>query len=321
MLTNVAQDAVGFLASLMSFASPFVKLLNGVLSRTPENLPEFVYTVMLKPWPLRQLTNSLLRAMVPKSVRRGPATIVLNPKDPVISGALALGVYERAEADFFLSVCEKGMCVLDIGANVGFYTAIACHAVGSSGQVIALEPDPESYRYLERTIEANRVDNVRAFQLAASDERTKKRLFLSMDNRGDNRLYDPKESWNSVEVETVTVDGLFAELGLEKVDLIKMDVQGAEGYVLGGMKGIIEQSESLLLMSEFWPLGLRQANTDPLELLVQLEGLGLELYELVDETRPKKISDKRAFVGRYPGRKYATLLGARGGGIERLSRC
>ncbi|SVC76482.1 uncharacterized protein METZ01_LOCUS329336, partial [marine metagenome] len=87
----------------------------------------------MRPWPLRQLTNWTIRKLLPKSVRRGDATIVLNPRDPVVSGALFFGVYEKSETNFIQHTLKPGMTVLDVGANIGYYTALAARRVGPNG--------------------------------------------------------------------------------------------------------------------------------------------------------------------------------------------
>src|SRR5262249_28284808 len=150
--------------------------------------------------------NAAIRAVLPRSVQRGPAKIVLNPRDPVISGALAFRVYERTELAFVRKTLRPGMRGLDIGANVGLYSAIACHAVGVEGRVIAFEPDPESFGYLEATIRENGCRNVTLFPLAAARHDGAARLFTSSSNRGDNRLYNNELSDGSIEIRTVRLD-------------------------------------------------------------------------------------------------------------------
>ena len=70
-------------------------------------LAEFVYCYLLRPWPFRQLTNWTIRQLLPKQIEIHGATVVLNPTDPVVSGALHFGVYEKAETHFFQSTCRK----------------------------------------------------------------------------------------------------------------------------------------------------------------------------------------------------------------------
>ena len=183
-------------------------------------LAEFVYCYLLRPWPLRQLTNWTIRKLLPKQVEIHGATVVLNPTDPVVSGALHFGVYEKAETRFFQSACRDGMTFLDVGANLGYYTALATRAVGPNGRVLAVEPDPDSFGYLEQTIAANAVGNVEAFPVAASDAPATLPLHISTDNRGDNRLYASGEDRPQVEVAARPLDALLRENKIDTVDLI-----------------------------------------------------------------------------------------------------
>jgi len=286
--------------------------LKFLFGKLPPDFPEFVYTVLLRPWPLRQITNFVIQKSLPDSVSYGPAVVKLNPSDPAVSGALAFRVYENAERDLLHSRCRPGMTFIDIGANIGYYTALATHAVGPQGRVLSLEPDPESFKYLSQTVAANNTQNISCFQLAAAAAPGTQRLYRSKDNRGDNRIYEPEPGWESLEIKTVTVDGLLEQLGISSVDFIKIDVQGAEGSVIAGMKNTIRNSGALTIMTEFWPAGMTQCGTDPLDFLAQLEQLGLTLYELVRGSGElARVEDKLDLIGRYSGRKYGTVIALR----------
>ena len=272
-------------------------------------LAEFVYCYLLRPWPLRQLTNWTIRKLLPKQVEIHGATVVLNPTDPVVSGALHFGVYEKAETRFFQSACRDGMTFLDVGANLGYYTALAIHAAGPSGKIIALEPDPDSFKYLEQTIAANTAENVQAFPVAASDTAATLPLFISADNRGDNRLYNPRESRPQVEVNAVVTDALLAEKKIDTVDFIKIDVQGYEPKVIAGLRETIARSPKLTLLTEFWPKGIRDAGGDPNDFLKVLRGLGLALHELKADGELTELTNDEDLINRHQGRRYTNLIG------------
>jgi FkbM family methyltransferase len=275
---------------------------------------EFVYSVVLKPRPLRAAANATLRALVPRSIERHGATIVLNPDDPVVSGALALNVYERPETRFFLSVCRPGMVVLDVGANVGYYTALALRHIGRDARVVALEPDQETYSYLLRTVEANGGTNTTCVCKAAAAANASMQLYSNPDNRGDSRLYENKLATRSAAVEAITIDSLLESLGIASVNLIKIDVQGFEANVFAGLEQTIRRSPDLTIMSEFWPYGLRSAGSDPLELLNRLEGFGLVLQELSPNGSLTAVRDKQALIDSYPGRQYTSIIAMRRSG-------
>ena len=275
-------------------------------------LAEFVYCYLLRPWPLRPLANWAIRQLLPAQVNFGEAVVVLNPDDPVVSGALHFGVYEKAETKFFQTACQPGMTFLDVGANIGYYTALATHEVGPTGKIIALEPDPESFKYLEQTIAANAAENVLAFPVAASDAPATLPLFISRDNRGDNRLYSPGESRPQVEVDAVVTDALLAENKIGTVNLIKIDVQGYEPKVIAGLRATITRSPKLTLLTEFWPKGIHDAGGDPQEFLNTLRDLGLTLHELKADGKLTELKNDAELIARHQGRRYTNLVGRKG---------
>ncbi len=272
---------------------------------------EFVYTVLLRPRPLRAAANACIRAVLPRTVRCGPIRVALNPQDPVVSGALAFRVYERSEIAFVRRAVGPGMTVLDVGANVGLYTALLSHAVGSAGRVIAFEPDPESFRYLQQTVRENGATNVELVPMAAARRDGVARLYTSSSNRGDNRLYESELCDGSVEVGTVRLDAFLAGSGVERVDFVKIDVQGFEGEVLAGLEETLGRSPGVVVLAEFWPFGLRRAGTDPRALLDLLERSGLALCELVGGARTRPVADKDALVRRVRGHQYVNLVATR----------
>jgi len=274
-------------------------------------LPEFAYTVLLKPRPLRAMANATLRALIPPTLERYGARIHLNPQDPVVSGALALGVYEKPETKFFLKALLPGITFLDIGANIGYYTALALAHIGPAGRVISVEPDPETFEYLQRTIAANGADRATALNQAFADAPGVLKLYRNSSNRGDNRLYANDLADNFVEVQVGRADEALAALNVGQVDLIKIDVQGYEGQVLAGLEQTIRNSRPLTILSEFWPWGLTEAGSDPFEILARLQALGLELHELTTDASTVPLNDHAGFIARYPGRQYANIVARR----------
>ena len=274
-------------------------------------IPEFVYTKLLKPKPLRSATNAVLRSLIPSELRVGDAKIALNPHDPVISSALMFKVYERPETDFFLSTFRPGMSFLDIGANVGYYTALALSKSEKRSRVVALEPDPENFRYLQKTVMANGGTNTICVNKAAAERPGTMTLYVSGDNRGDNRLYDNELRSGTCTVEVVRVDDLLESLSVETIDYIKMDVQGYEGHVLRGMQRTLTKSGSLIFLTEFWPYGLTSAGSDPVAVLESIAAADLVLYELTNKARLKRIEDYNELIARFPGRRYTNIVALR----------
>lgn len=268
---------------------------------------EFLYTTVCNHRTAKKIVNACILAILPKSVLHGPLRIMLNPRDPVVSGALLFRCYERREVNYFQSACQPGSIVVDVGANVGLYTAIAGAAVGPSGRVIAVEPDPESLGFLKQTIAANGLTNTTVINAAAAEAVGKARLFKTSANKADNRLYNHKSSDGHADIDTFRLDDWLEANGVSKVDLIKIDVQGFEGHVIAGLQKTIARSPRLRILLEFWPLGLKQAGTDPLVFLRSANALGLKEYVLGRRVL-EPVTDKIKLIDQLRGRKYTNLV-------------
>lgn len=274
-------------------------------------IAEFVYTVLLRPRPLRHAANATIRALLPQTIRLGPATVYLNPDDPVISGALTLGVYERGEIAYFRSRFAPDMTFIDVGANVGLYSALALSTPGFRGRVLAIEPHAESRMYLQKTIEANG-GGAQICDLAASDSPGTLTLYKNPENKGDNRLYPDPLLRGEERIAADTLDNICRRAGIASAQFIKIDVQGAEAQVMRGAKDLLAASSDCVLMTEFWPYGLARCGADGLAYLQLLQASGFQLYELGKHLAPVK--DPRALVERTQGRRYANLVGIKGNG-------
>jgi FkbM family methyltransferase len=280
-------------------------------------IAEFVYTILLKPPLLRRAANTAIRAMLPERIGVGPATVWLNPDDPVVSGALAFGVYERGEISFFRSRFGAGMTFIDVGANVGLYSALALSTLGFRGRVLAIEPHGESRLYLQKTIESNTAAGAAGAALicglAASDRPGTLTLYKNPENKGDNRLYPDPLLRGEETVTADTLDNICCRYEIASAQFIKIDVQGAEAQVMRGATGLLAGSGDCILMTEFWPYGLSRCGADGLEYLELLRDLGFRLYELSGKRGVlAPVSSPRALVERTHGRRYANLVGLKG---------
>lgn len=276
---------------------------------------EFIYTVMLKPRPLRIAANALLRAMLPSTCKVNGALIHLNPDDPVVSGALTLGVYENEEIAFFERMVEPKMVFVDVGANVGLYTALAMRRMSFTGKIICFEPDPASAAFLKQTISSNHNGNkspqVSFHQVALSDKPGTVLLYQNPENKGDNRIYSDPLCPDAISVPSDTLDNLLEREAIEEINLIKIDVQGAEGKVVAGASGVLRKSKDCVVMTEFWPYGLTNCGSSPSAYLTMLEDLGLRLYSL-ERTTLRPVLDHQALIASCPGRVYRNLVGIKG---------
>jgi FkbM family methyltransferase len=278
-------------------------------------LAEFVYTTLLKPRMLRRAANAAIRALLPERVRVGEAMVWLNPDDPVVSGALTFGLYERGEIAFFRSRFGADMIFVDVGANVGLYSAIALSTPGFRGRVLAIEPHRESRVYLQKTIQSNAAPAGAALicGLAASDRPGTLPLYKNPENKGDNRVYPDALLDGEETVGADSLDNICHRHGISTAQFIKIDVQGAEAKVVRGASRLLGGSAGCVLMTEFWPYGLARCGADGLEYLEMLQDLGFRLYELTGNRGVlTPVESAAALVERTHGRRYANLVGVKG---------
>ena len=199
---------------------------------------------------------------------------------------LEWGFYEKYETALFKSVVRKGMVVVDIGANIGYYTLLASHLVGREGKVFAFEPDPSNYELLLKNIEINACTNVLPVQKAIFSESGRMKLFLDKSNLGGHSLSEANvNNSSSIIVGVTRLDDFFKNIDY-KIDVVKMDVQGLEMNVLKGMTDTINQNANLKIITEFWPIGLQNAGSSPLGFLKKLADFDFVLYRIGQEITP-----------------------------------
>lgn len=203
------------------------------------------------PAAIQQVTDFLfynLRYMRPALVRtrlRGePFLIQLN--DPC-QYDLVLGIHEPEVVEWIASDLKEGMTFVDIGPNVGYYTLLGARCVGTSGKVVALEPDPEVLAILRRNIEVNRVGNVQVVHGAASESCGRARLGRARSSSYSTGLYC-QDAADWIEVPRYSLDAVINELGIGAVDLVKLDVEGAELEVIEGMSEILRVNRPKVIM-------------------------------------------------------------------------
>ena len=195
--------------------------------------------------------------------------------------------FEPLETRFCSAAAKRGGVVVDIGANIGYYTLLFARQVGPSGRVFAFEPDADNFRLLSANVSANHYTNVTAVQAAVSDRDERLDLYRNEANRMDHQTYDAGEGWQHVSVAAIRLDDYFAA-DSRRVDLIKMDIQGSEPRALSGMIGLRTRNRDVVFVTEFWPWGLRRAGHDPAVFLARLGELGFALSE-IDERKKRVV--------------------------------
>ena len=186
-----------------------------------------------------------------------------------VSKSLKLsGIYEPVESQIIAKEIKRGNIVLDIGAHIGYYTTLFSRLVGNTGRVYAFEPCSDSFILLKKNIRFGNYGNVFLIRKAVSNIEGTASLFLNTQNKADNRMFGNGQEVESVEA--VRLDDYFQD-NLDRLDFIKMDIQGAEIKAVLGMSKLLKKHKEAKLFLEFWPFGIRQCSpNDEID-----EGFGL----------------------------------------------
>lgn len=193
----------------------------------------------------------------------------------------AFKVYtDRAERQLLKRILFAGAVVVDAGANIGTYSEFFSRRVGPTGAVHSFEPSPDNFKRLRAA--TRKLQNVRLSQAAVGEHSGNSELYLSDKLNVDHRAYMANgDSRRTVPIEIVALDDHFKPG--ERVDLIKMDIQGYELHALRGANRVLEDNPDIKLLIEFWPYGLKQAGANWVDLIAALEQKGMVTRQVSSE--------------------------------------
>lgn len=184
--------------------------------------------------------------------------------------------YEKDVEKTIGDILGKGDVFIDIGANVGYFSVIVSRIVGENGKVYALEAIPKLCGLLSESIAINDIKNINVLNNAVYSE-NKKILFHRMKNSAFSYISRDNTSDGTIEVNAVTLDSLIDKVG--KVDVIKIDVEGAEMNVLLGGKNLISRYKPKIIM-EVANWSLQRFNYSSKDILSFLRNIGYKAYDL-----------------------------------------
>jgi len=170
-----------------------------------------------------------------------------------------------------------GAVVVDAGANIGIYSQFLSRCVGLTGVVHSFEPSPENFERLQSAM--RKLANVRLCQAAVGECSGRSKLYVSDHLNVDHRTYATEgDSRRAVPIDIVALDDYFKPG--QRVDFIKMDIQGYELHALRGANRVLADNPNAKLLLEFWPYGLKQAGTNWIELIDTLERQNMAVCQI-----------------------------------------
>ena len=180
----------------------------------------------------------VMRLLQPVTVKVRPGVVMeLDSRDIVTSTILLHGIWEP-EVTRIVESLQAGAVFIDVGAHVGYYSLLASTRVGATGRVVSVEPNPSTAERLRRNIRLSSAVNVVVQELACTDTEKTLRFFQAgpYNTGGSSLSAKTAASAKEVAVRGLPLDAIVKSLDLRRIDLVKIDVEGAELQVLRGMK-------------------------------------------------------------------------------------
>jgi FkbM family methyltransferase len=185
----------------------------------------------------------------------------------------AEGEYEPHKITAVQRLLEPGMTFVDAGSNKGDFALIAARAMNDDGRVLAFEPAPENARWVRASVELNGYRSITVFELALSDAEGRVPLYLG-EWSGWHSIVTKDRPSKSIEVEARTLDAVLAETGDPHVDVLKIDVEGAELGLLRGAKRTLSDDRLFAVLVE-----IHLARVDPREIETLLAAHGFRFHD------------------------------------------
>jgi FkbM family methyltransferase len=171
-------------------------------------------------------------------------TIHLNPQQR-IERLMWAGAYEPDLVRMLKSFLKPGMVFLDLGANVGYFSAIAAALVGVHGRVFAFEPAPNCFTRLQRNLSV--FPQAFVYNCAASDRPGQTGFYLHSKEDGWGSLFSDQDLRERIEVNTIRLDDWAQDAAIERVDFLKIDIEGGEYRALLGAQALLKRFRPLVI--------------------------------------------------------------------------
>jgi FkbM family methyltransferase len=268
--------------SIISVARDFPLLTKGVLwlwSRVHISVSRLTKRYQI-PWLFTELGNAVgYRVPVMTTLANGMKVIVPWNDD----GGQAIyngGYYEPTTVNLIEKLLKPGMVFFDIGANIGQYSLVASDRIGPSGEVHSFEPDPVTFEWLSRNARLNNLSRIYLNQVALFNEAGPRQLYLATPrDTGSNSFAIPWTfSGRTCDVACTTLEEYVREKNITRVDVMKIDVEGSELFVLKGGSTILDHHTKPILVIEFEEEMQGKFGTSCAKLAEFLTAKGYELF-------------------------------------------
>ena len=196
------------------------------------------------------------------------------------------GVFEPYTTEVIKQNISNGDLVMDIGANIGYFTLIMAKGITENGKVFSFEPEPKNFKLLKKNVEINNYSNVILEKKAIGNKTGIAKLYLAdrknnIFHSGMHRIFRSdlvSQISNPVSINIIKLDDYLQDLKfIKKIRLIKIDVEGAEFDVLKGMSKILDENKGIKIVMEFSSENLEDYGSNPSDVIDFLINKGFKL--------------------------------------------
>ena len=200
----------------------------------------------------------------------------LHRNDQLVTPHLKAGhAWEPELAAFLRRSLEPGMTFVDVGAHVGYFSVLAHQAMGAAGEIIAVEPQPETLDILRANLWRNGCLDALVIPVAAYSHFGHLELVVNEENRAGGGV--GRENAGGTLIPCAPLDEL---LGSGKFDIVKIDAEGCDHLIVAGASRIIADNPELRIVVEFWPRAEKIRDHSPAEILDLYANAGLALHRI-----------------------------------------
>ena len=194
----------------------------------------------------------------------------------------------QEDEDIFISYLKKGDIVIDVGANIGTLTLLSASLVKEDGKVYAFEPNPRTYKYLLKNIKLNGLNNIKTFCIAIGAKNSVAEL---ADLRTDDMNYiitDKPGNIRTIKTKLSSLDEVMPS-SIKKINLLKIDTEGYELFVLKGASNVLDITECIYY--ESWEKHFTKLNYRTQDISFLLKENGFKIFRIVGKEHICEIKD------------------------------
>jgi FkbM family methyltransferase len=238
-----------------------------------------VIVIALRPLQFRgkgRLAELLVRRSKDRSALLFGSQFYLDTSD-YLQRQMYAGSFERLETRIVRKALRPGMTFVDVGANVGYYTALAAHLVGPTGTVFAFEPSDYAHPRLAKMVETSRLKSVRIIKCGLADAAGERFLYGAVDEEPcelHTATMVPSDNPQRALVPIETLDNVAEQLNIMHIDLMKIDVDGLEPLVLKGASNLIASGRISNILMESDENSFNAMGTCGIEIIDYLKASG-----------------------------------------------